>query len=202
MVLRNHLRRSDGIPSLRMRDEALAAIAVNCSRGKVWTVLNSLRSQFLRMRFHRHTLRSNFRSGMPWWFAPSAVLDLGIWSYLGPRAEINHSLVIGDGVLISSDFRLIGDDHEYSVPCAPLASLQGQKPPVTYIGADVWIGQGVTLKAGVKIGCGAILAAGSVVTRDVAAYSIVGGVPARVIRERFQADEVLTHNEALFGEIN
>lgn len=53
------------------------------------------------------------------------------------------------------------------------------------IGNDVWIGEGVALKPGIKIGNGAIVAAHAVVTKDVAPYAIVGGVPARLIRYRF-----------------
>lgn len=55
------------------------------------------------------------------------------------------------------------------------------------IGHDVWIGHGVTLLPGVQIGNGAVIGAGAVVSRDVAPYTIVGGVPARFIRERFVA---------------
>jgi phosphonate metabolism protein (transferase hexapeptide repeat family) len=53
------------------------------------------------------------------------------------------------------------------------------------IGNDVWIGHAVIVMPGVKVGDGAVLAAGAVVTRDVDPYTIVGGVPARLIRERF-----------------
>jgi acetyltransferase-like isoleucine patch superfamily enzyme len=53
------------------------------------------------------------------------------------------------------------------------------------IGHDVWIGVNVTVLRGVTIGHGAIVAAGAVVTKDVAPYTIVGGVPARPIRQRF-----------------
>lgn len=53
------------------------------------------------------------------------------------------------------------------------------------IGSDVWIGHGALVLQGVRIGHGAIVAAGSVVTRDVPPYAIVGGVPARVLRYRF-----------------
>lgn len=55
----------------------------------------------------------------------------------------------------------------------------------TVIGADVWIGDGATIMPGVTIGPGAIVAARSVVTRDVPAYAVVGGNPARVLRTRF-----------------
>ncbi len=55
------------------------------------------------------------------------------------------------------------------------------------IGHDVWIGHGATVLPGVTIGDGAVVGAGAVVSRDVAPYTIVGGVPARLIRERFPA---------------
>ncbi len=55
------------------------------------------------------------------------------------------------------------------------------------IGHDVWIGHGATILPGVTVGDGAVVGAGAVVSRDVAPYQIVGGVPARLIRERFPA---------------
>lgn len=57
------------------------------------------------------------------------------------------------------------------------------------IGHDVWIGHGVTVLAGVTIGNGAVIGAGAVVSRDVAPYSIVGGVPAREIKRRFTPEQ-------------
>ena len=56
------------------------------------------------------------------------------------------------------------------------------------VGHDVWIGHGATILPGVTIGDGAVVGAGAVVSRDVEPYTIVGGVPARKIRDRFPAD--------------
>lgn len=61
-------------------------------------------------------------------------------------------------------------------------------PPV--IGSDVWIGSAAVVMQGVTVGHGAIIGAGAVVTRNVAPFSIVGGVPAEVIGQRFTADVV------------
>ncbi|MBU9735538.1 CatB-related O-acetyltransferase [Lachnospiraceae bacterium ASD5720] len=58
------------------------------------------------------------------------------------------------------------------------------------IGNDVWIGDGAQIIGGHKIGDGAIVAAGAVVTKDVLPYSIVGGVPAKIIRFRFEKDDI------------
>jgi len=62
--------------------------------------------------------------------------------------------------------------------------------PETLIGNDVWIGNNVTLKYGVKIGDGAIIGSGAVVTKDVEPYSIVGGVPAKIIKYRFAQEQI------------
>ncbi|KQU47018.1 acetyltransferase [Rhodococcus sp. Leaf278] len=62
----------------------------------------------------------------------------------------------------------------------------------TVVGHDVWIGGNVTVMPGVRIGNGAVISTESVVTKDVPDYAVVGGNPARVLRERFTADETRT----------
>lgn len=64
------------------------------------------------------------------------------------------------------------------------------------IGHDVWIGHGATVLPGVTVGNGAVIGAGAVVSKDVAPYTIVGGVPAKLIRERFP-EETANRMQAL-----
>lgn len=83
---------------------------------------------------------------------------------------------------VGGNFSQSEEYHEY------LSHLVGKVPPTTLlptiIGNDVWIGHGAMVRAGVQIGDGAIVAAGSVVVKDVAPYAIVGGNPATTIRMR------------------
>ena len=58
------------------------------------------------------------------------------------------------------------------------------------VGNDVWLGRNALIMANVRIGDGAVVAAGSVVTRDVPPYAVVGGVPARIIKTRFTGDQI------------
>ncbi len=71
------------------------------------------------------------------------------------------------------------DEHEYV-----------ENNTLVRIGNDVWIGEGVLILDGVSIGDGAVVAAGAVVTKDVRPYTIVGGVPARVLKTRFDEKTV------------
>lgn len=95
-----------------------------------------------------------------------------------PRA----GLTIGDYCMIGGGVLICGVNHGTELG-KPMRLQQAKSAPVV-IGDDVWIGMGAVITPGVTIGSGAIIAAGAVVTKDVAPYSMVAGVPAKFIRNR------------------
>lgn len=120
-------------------------------------------------------------------------------SYCGYDCRIHHSKIgkyvsIGDNVTIGMQNHRM--DLISTSPCFVKQKdsikekyFDAQLPPTktTIIGNDVWIGSNVVIKAGVKLGNGCIIGTGSVVTKDVQPYSIVGGNPASLIRFRFDS---------------
>lgn len=122
-------------------------------------------------------------------------VELDSHVYLGSFVHLAvPSLKIGKYTMLASYVSIVGGDHSYDKIGQPMIFSENgfsnpalQKPVI--IGSDVWIGHGATVMQGVTIGNGAIVAAGSVVTKNIPAYSIVAGVPARVIKQRFASKE-------------
>ena len=129
--------------------------------------------------------------------------ELGDYSYLGPGCMVADA-EIGKFCAIAAQVRIGAPNHPLDRPsqhrftyCPEYYTADAQRDHTFFrqrradrvmIGNDVWIGHAVIVMPGVKVGDGAVLAAGAVVTRDVAPYTIVGGVPARPIRERFSRE--------------
>lgn len=121
----------------------------------------------------------------------------GDYVYIGPYSEIAPHVRIGNYSCLSSWVVITGADHRYDLAGTPIR-FSGRPPTcVTRIGDDVLVGHGATLMRGISIGNGAVIGAGAVVTRDVPAYAIVAGVPARVMRYRFDADGIVVHEQML-----
>lgn len=154
-------------------------------------------------------LRPHFKStGRNFRFDPDghytyATITVGNNVFIGPRPYLNSpqsSIELGDGVMIGPEVMMIGGDHRFNVVGMPMHMVHEKTAlddlPIV-VGRDVWIGARATILKNVTIGEGAIVAAGAVVTRDVPPYSIVGGVPARVIKMRFNALDLEKHLKTL-----
>lgn len=104
------------------------------------------------------------------------------------NACINGRIVLGNDVLIGPNVVMRSSDHVTMALDVPIA-LQGHVGAEIFVEDDVWLGANVTVIGGVRIGKGAVVAAGAVVSSDVAPYTIVGGVPARLIKPRGDASK-------------
>ena len=104
------------------------------------------------------------------------------------KAGKNSKIVIGDDCLISYNVHLRTDMHNFELKDV-LIREQGTKEKDIIIGNDVWIGYGVQIMSGVSIGTGAVVGAGSIVTKDVEPYSVVVGIPAKLIKYRSKMQE-------------
>lgn len=112
----------------------------------------------------------------------------GVWinrgcELFGSMAAGTAMITIGDHCALGPRVRILSASHDYKH-----LDLPDTADSVT-LGQHVWIGAGATILPGVTIGNGAVVAAGSVVSHDVAPYTVVGGCPARFIRRRELDDQ-------------
>jgi len=124
-------------------------------------------------------------------FYPGIKLNTGRNLILGDYVDLawgtiittDGGVTIGDRTLVGYRTQILSGNHKIP-PNRGRIFDSGHSSKSIKIGNDVWIGANCIITAGVKIGEGAVIAAGSVVTKDVAAFTIVGGVPAKIIKER------------------
>jgi acetyltransferase-like isoleucine patch superfamily enzyme len=121
----------------------------------------------------------------------------GDFVYVGPHSQLPPNVHIGHYSSLSAYVAIVGSDHYFDKPGVPIV-FSGRPPScVTTIGRDVLIGHGAVLLRGISVGDGAIVGAGAVVTKDVPPYAVVAGVPARVLRYRFDEQERMIHDRML-----
>lgn len=132
-------------------------------------------------------------------------ISVGDHVYIGAGAfmlaQLSH-IYIGNDTAIGPHVTIIGGDHRFDIVGKPINSYtQADKKPENdrdvVIGDDVWIGAGATILKGVTVARGSIVAAGAVVTKDTQPYSIVGGVPARIIGWRFDEQTAVEHERLM-----
>lgn len=123
---------------------------------------------------------------------------LGKYVYLGPRCIIGPCVKVDNYTMLGPGVICTGDDHKFNEAGVPIIFSGRPNLRRTTIGKDVWVGANSIILSGVTICDGAIIAAGTVVNRDIAEFEIHGGVPNKKIKNRFDSqDEVNAHKEML-----
>jgi acetyltransferase-like isoleucine patch superfamily enzyme len=118
---------------------------------------------------------------------PNSFLEIGKGTYIGEQNNIRAGggkIVIGEKCLISQQVSIIAANHNIKVGADIIDQGWTKEKNFVFIGDGCWIGAGVTILPGVTIGNGAVVAAGSVVRGDVPENAVVGGVPAKFIKQR------------------
>jgi acetyltransferase-like isoleucine patch superfamily enzyme len=133
-----------------------------------------------------------FKSGI------SKDIKMGQFGYIGKGAIICEKVVIGSYTMLATDVSIIGADHLFDKVGTPIVFSGRPRLEKTKIGNDVWIGHRSIIMAGVSIGDGSIIGAGSIVTKDVPPCSIAVGIPAKIIKQRFNDEQsCLDHIEKM-----
>ncbi len=143
---------------------------------------------YLRYNSYKHLLKS---LGCDTVFFDGVVIENPENVSIGSFCSLNHrvqiigygGVTIGDYVRIAPNVCIVSHNLRYWKSEGPMIS-QGYEPSEVEVESDVWIGTGAVVLAGVKIGRGSVIGAGSVVTKDVPEFSVVAGVPVKMIKKR------------------
>ena len=120
------------------------------------------------------------------YFGDGSRLSVGARSQLGQNARLNGTITIGEDVLMGPDVVIMATTHDFSRIDIPINQQRNPSDTPVLIGDDVWIGTRVIVLPGVRIGDHSVIAAGAVVTKSFPPYSVIAGVPAKVIKSRLE----------------
>lgn len=167
---------------------------------RIWLLVNTI--------WKNYSIGSQFHAGLGVRLWARNKLTIGNYFYLGHGSLIQADCTIGNYVMFGNNVAVVGKyDHNFQEVGKPIRfasqireasySWKGESL-MTTIGDDVWVGYGSIIMSGVIIGNGCIVAAGSVVTRNLEPYWIYAGIPAKKIRKRFDTiDDELKHIEKI-----
>jgi maltose O-acetyltransferase len=156
---------------------------------KIYKEELKLRALFWRMFYYRMGKNVNIAGNCK--FVNPKAITVGSCVLINHHVEIEATdgeIVIGNFVLIGMHAKIINSNHIFIDWTKPIC-LQGKPQAKIIIEDDVWIGINAIILPRVTIGRGAVIAAGAVVTKDVEPFAVVGGVPAKLIKYRFDAEK-------------
>jgi maltose O-acetyltransferase len=111
-------------------------------------------------------------------------LSVGDRTQLGQNSKLGGAITLGNDVLMGPDVVMMATSHAYDRVDVPINQQGAEEEQEIVIGDNVWIGTRVIILPGVKIGSHSIIASGAVVSKSFEEYSIIGGVPAKLIKKR------------------
>lgn len=160
--------------------------------------INGIPSHTIRQWFYRKVM--GFKIGkncaifMHTTFGCAKGFTIGNDSIINSKCLIDQrgTIIIGKKVAISHEVNILTADHEFDSP-----NFEGRERPVV-IEDYVWIGARAIILPGITLGEGSVVAAGSVVTKDVPPYSVVAGVPAKIVNTRPNTLDYVTEYQRLF----
>ena len=154
----------------------------NSERGNwISLAIRKLRGSVGKILFDHCGSHVNIEKGAD--FGTGKGIAIGNYSGIGVNCKVRGPLTIGEYVMMGPNVTILTHTHNIERTDIPMGQ-QGMRVAEVVIGNDVWIGMRVIIMPGVKVGDGAVIGAGAVVTKDVPAFTVVGGVPAKIIKYR------------------
>ena len=171
---------------------------------RIWVLVNTI--------WRHYSIGIGFHAGLGVRLWARNELKIGSYFYMGHGSIIQTDCNIGNYVMFGNNVAVVGKyDHNFQEIGKPIR-LASQIREVSYhwkgenlkttIGDDVWVGYGSIIMSGISIGNGCIIAAGSVVTKNLDPYWIYAGVPAKKLRKRFETLEDENSHIAILAEKN
>lgn len=143
----------------------------------------------LTTKYHFRSVGKRFYCGANLFVRPDTT-SLGKDVFIGSYCHLAvGDLSIGNHVMLAPQVAIVGGDHHYGVVGTPSHATGRRKVRPVVIEDDVWVGYGSIIMHGVTLGEGCVVAAGSVLTKDVPPYEVWGGVPAEFLKVRFSSEE-------------
>lgn len=151
---------------------------------RLWGGFNSIRRAYISKVLHvmPNDANSKFENGI--YISDAKKLKIGNYVRINEHVFLQGEISIGDFVMIAPYTAIYTNAHEHGDVRTPMVQQGDTATKKVTICNNAWLGRNVVVLPGITVGEGAVVGANSVVTKDVAPFTIVGGVPAKLIKNR------------------